>query len=262
MLVTIVTINYNNAKGLDRTVRSIVSQTNRDYEWIVIDGGSVDESIKILNDFKDCFSFWVSENDHGVYNAMNKGILHASGEYIIFMNSGDAFLHSDVLSDMVPYLNKDIVAGSVLVEGTKIRKSSPTDLTPWSILNYNIPHQAEFIHRSLFSSIGLYAEDLRILSDMEFNLQASLKGCSYRSVNYDIASIEQGGISCTQTDKIEQEHKCIRERNLPMAVCRDYLYWKGLKGKVEYPSINWAIQQKWPIKCLNLLYSFWGKIKK
>ncbi len=262
MTVTIITINYNNVDGLSRTIDSIVSQTVHDYEWIVIDGGSTDGSVELLERYKEHFAFWVSEKDSGVYNAMNKGILHAIGDYVIFMNSGDFFLHADVLHDVIPFLDKDIVAGSVTVEGTEKRKTSPVSLTPWSVLNFNIPHQAEFIQRSLFSTIGLYAEDLFILSDLEFNLKASLKNCSYKSLNYDVASVEQGGISCTQVERVKQENRCIQERNLPLAVCKDYDYWKKLKSNISYPAINWAIYRHWPLKFLNLQYRLFGKKKK
>ena len=259
MKVSIITINFNNGKGLSKTIDSIVAQSTKDYEWIVIDGGSSDDSIKLLERNKDCFSFWVSERDNGIYNAMNKGIIHATGDYIIFMNSGDTFLHSKVLQEIIPLLDQDIVAGSVLLAGTKKKKNSPNDLTPWWILNYNIPHQAEFIRRSLFSTIGLYAEDLSILSDLEFNLRASLKDFTYKSIKYDVAIVEQGGISCTQTDKVKQENELIQERNLPRSVCKDYAYWKQMKNTSGYPSINWAMHQGWPLKCLNLLFSIFGK---
>ena len=262
MTVTIITINFNNVKGLSGTIDSIVSQTIHDYEWIVIDGGSTDGSVELLERYKDRFAFWVSEKDSGVYNAMNKGILHATGDYVIFMNSGDVFLHANVLHDVIPFLDKDIVAGSVMVEGTEKRKTSPASLTPWSVLNFNIPHQAEFIQRSLFSTIGLYAEDLFILSDLEFNLRASLMDCSYKSMKYDVASVEQGGISCTQIEKVKQENRRIQERNLPLAVCKDYDYWKRLRNNTAYPAINWAIRRQWPLKCLNLLYRLFGKKKK
>ena len=259
MKVSIITINYNNDKGLSKTIKSIVSQSVRDYEWIVIDGGSSDNSISLLEQNKDRFSYWVSEKDNGIYNAMNKGIIHATGDYIIFMNSGDTFLHSKVLQEIIPLLDKDIVAGSVFLAGTKTRKMSPNELTPWWILNNNIPHQAEFIRRSLFSVIGLYAEDLSILSDLEFNLRASLKEFTYKSLNYDVATVEPGGISSTQTEKVTQEIKCIQERNLPLSVCKDYTNWRQWKFTLNYPSINWAIQQRWPLKFIKILYSILGK---
>ena len=259
MTLTLITINYNNAEGLSRTIDSIISQTIRDYEWIVIDGGSTDGSVELLEKNKDHFSYWVSEKDHGIYEAMNKGIRHASGEYIIFMNSGDVFSQTRVLQELTPLLDRDIVAGSVLINGTKKRKSSPNELTPWSIINYNIPHQAEFIRRSLFTTIGLYSEDLSILSDLEFNLRASLLNCSYKSMKYDVAIIDQGGISSTQIDKLKQESKCIQERNLPMAICKDYERLKNTISINHLPSINWAIRQRWPLKCLNMLYSLLGK---
>lgn len=261
MTITIITINYNNCQGLSRTIESVVSQTSLDYEWIVIDGGSTDGSVEVLERNKDCFAFCVSEKDSGVYNAMNKGILHATGDYIIFMNSGDVFLNAGVLQDVIPLLDKDIVAGAVLIEGTEKRKTSPSSLTPWSVLNYNIPHQAEFIRRSLFSTIGLYAEDLSILSDLEFNLKASLKDCSYKSLQYDVASVEQGGISCTQIEKVKQENRRIQDRNLPLAVCKDYDRWKKMRNNPSYPAISWAIRRQWPLRFLNLLYRLFGKKK-
>lgn len=261
MTITIITINFNNSQGLSRTIESVVSQTSLDYEWIVIDGGSTDGSVEILERYKDRFAFCVSEKDSGVYNAMNKGILRATGDYIIFMNSGDAFLNAGVLQEVIPLLDKDIVAGSVLIEGTEKRKISPSSLTPWSVLNYNIPHQAEFIRRSLFSTIGLYSEDLSILSDLEFNLRASLKGCSYQSLKYDVASVEQGGISCTQIEKVKQENRRVQERNMPLAVCKDYDYWKKMRESTSYPAVNWAIRRQWPLRFLNLLYRLFGKKK-
>ena len=89
MILSIITINYNNSDGLQRTIESVLSQTWTDFEWIVIDGGSTDGSLDIIKKHASHFSFWCSEPDTGIYNAMNKGITHAKGEYLNFMNSGD-----------------------------------------------------------------------------------------------------------------------------------------------------------------------------
>ena len=80
MKLSIITVNYNNREGLQRTIDSVVSQTFRDFEWIVIDGGSTDGSKELIKQYADHFSYWVSEPDKGIYNAMNKGILKATGE--------------------------------------------------------------------------------------------------------------------------------------------------------------------------------------
>ena len=86
MLYSIITINFNNCDGLRRTIESVVNQTNADYEYIVIDGGSTDRSVDVIQKYSDRISYWVSEKDDGIYNAMNKGVRHAHGDYLVFMN--------------------------------------------------------------------------------------------------------------------------------------------------------------------------------
>ena len=89
MKLSIITINRNNAAGLRRTIESVVSQTYTEFEYIIIDGASTDESVDVIKEYADKITFWVSEPDNGIYNAMNKGILKAKGEYLLFLNSGD-----------------------------------------------------------------------------------------------------------------------------------------------------------------------------
>ena len=97
---TIITINYNNGKELRRTIESVINQTLTDFEHVVIDGGSTDDSISIIKEYADRIDFWISERDKGVYNAMNKGLSHAHGEYVNFMNSGDSFYSPTVLEEI------------------------------------------------------------------------------------------------------------------------------------------------------------------
>ena len=97
MKYSIITVNYNNKEGLRKTIESVVRQTYRDFEFIVIDGGSTDGSTDILKEYDEQINYWVSEKDSGIYNAMNKGIKKSIGDYLIFMNSGDCFYQNDVL---------------------------------------------------------------------------------------------------------------------------------------------------------------------
>ncbi len=89
MLLSIITINYNDKFGLERTIKSVQEQTFTNFEHIIIDGGSTDGSKEVIEANKNSFSYWVSEPDKGIYNAMNKGIKEAKGEYLFFLNSGD-----------------------------------------------------------------------------------------------------------------------------------------------------------------------------
>ena len=108
--LSIITINYNNQSGLQRTVESIVNQTWKEFEYIVIDGGSTDGSAAYLESQNKIFDYWVSEKDLGIYNAMNKGIKAATGHYLLFLNSGDELLNDKVLAQNHHNLeNKDLV---------------------------------------------------------------------------------------------------------------------------------------------------------
>ena len=98
MKLSIITVNLNNKTGLEKTVKSVCSQTFEEFEFIIIDGGSTDGSLDIIKRYEDNISCWVSEQDKGVYNAMNKGIKMAKGEYLQFLNSGDSLINSDVLN--------------------------------------------------------------------------------------------------------------------------------------------------------------------
>ena len=111
MKYSIITINFNNREGLERTIKSVITQTCQDFEYIIIDGGSTDGSIDIIKKYANKIHYWVSEPDNGIYHAMNKGVQFAHGEYLNFMNSGDFFIDIEVLSDLFPFLNNDIITG-------------------------------------------------------------------------------------------------------------------------------------------------------
>ena len=107
MKLSVITINYNNRDGLRKTIESVVNQTCRDFEYIIIDGGSTDGSVDVIKQYADRIDYWVSEPDKGIYHAMNKGIAVAHGEYLNFMNSGDCFYESTVVENVLQL--KDMV---------------------------------------------------------------------------------------------------------------------------------------------------------
>ena len=110
--ISIITINYNNASGLEKTIRSVVEQTYNEYEYIIIDGASLDKSKEVIQEYQRYIDFWCSEKDSGIYNAMNKGIQKASGEYLLFLNSGDVLHNSAVLAAIHGFLSvQDILYG-------------------------------------------------------------------------------------------------------------------------------------------------------
>src|SRR5659263_50658 len=119
MKVSIITVNLNNDDGLPKTIESILSQSFIDYEYLIIDGGSTDNSLDILIKYANRITYWVSEPDKGIYNAMNKGIAHATGEWIIFMNSGDVFRNDEVLANV---FKSDIEAQTQIIYGNTLVK--------------------------------------------------------------------------------------------------------------------------------------------
>lgn len=120
MKLSIITINLNNLEGLKKTFESVFNQTFTDYEWIVIDGGSTDGSREFIEAHQDSFSYWSSEPDRGIYNAMNKGILQANGEYLSFLNSGDYYADSETLANVFCTNHEaDILFGYMIREKEK-----------------------------------------------------------------------------------------------------------------------------------------------
>lgn len=258
MLVSIITINFNNCNGLQTTIKSIIAQTLRDFEWIVIDGGSSDGSRELIEQYSNYLSYWVSEPDKGVYDAMNKGIEVAHGDYIIFMNSGDCFASHNVLSDVVDDLDGDIIAGWVKEDKTGIVRKPPVELTLRHLFHNNIPHQAEFIRRGLFEEIAMYSEDLKVIADYEFNIRAALQDCNYKTINKIVAIVEPGGISNTEISLMNREGDVIKGRNLPRSIREDYTYWMEKEKELAFPQVLWAVNKRWPLKVLRMLYKLFG----
>lgn len=198
--LTIITINYNNKEGLAKTFESINNQTWSDFEYIVIDGGSSDGG-KELIEKNPKVSYWVSEKDSGVYNAMNKGIRKASGDYIIFMNSGDFFYDNNVLEKIQKQLNSDIdilYGDSVYFNDTGYRRIEvpPKKLTFSYFYTGGINHQAAFIKRNLFYDYFFYNEDYKISADWEFFIVViCLYNATYKHLEETICYYDFSGIS-------------------------------------------------------------------
>ncbi|SHF61043.1 glycosyltransferase family 2 protein [Pedobacter caeni] len=207
--ISIVTINYNNAGGLKETIQSVVDQTYGNIEYIIIDGGSTDGSKEIIEDHKDRIHYWVTEADEGIYNAMNKGIQAAKGEYLLFLNSGDLLIDKEIISEVVATSpTEDLIYGNLRClnrpEGEEWYPSA--ELTFEVFYTSTIPHPSTFIKRELFKRVGLYNEKNAIVSDWEFFMVATCKyNCTYQYINKFISKFIDGGISSDP-------------RNLPIAI--------------------------------------------
>lgn len=210
--LSIITINYNNVKGLAKTLRSVAEQSCHDFEYIVIDGNSTDGSKKVLEDFKKTVSHFVSEPDSGVYNAMNKGIRLASGDYLLFLNSGDQFANRNVIEKILPILgeNFDLVYGNLIYSLNNVPKTifTPSEKLGLAFfLNSFVPHPSTFIKRNLFDKIGFYNEKYKIISDWEFFLKAVvIHQVIYKHVDFSITDFDNSGIS-SDSDNLKMIEK-------------------------------------------------------
>lgn len=200
--VTIITINLNQASGLSETIKSVINQTQKDFEFIVIDGGSEDESLAVIKEFDKKITNWVSEKDKGIYHAMNKGIKKATGDFVFFLNSGDIFYNENVLEDIVNNIKSkdEIIYGDVLLKndktGLKKIQNHPEILKFNYFFKQTICHQACIIKRELFDRLFYFNESYKIASDWEFLIYAIFKKeVEVRKINLIISVYDTTGIS-------------------------------------------------------------------
>ena len=256
MKLSIVTINYNNAECLRKTLASVASQTYADIEHIIVDGGSTDGSVEVIREYEQSLASrlsplasrlkWVSEPDKGIYNAMNKGIRMATGEYIEILNSGDILAADDVTERMMAALTSyseqserstgeaelqqsdlpTILYGNMIKvnsAGKVVGKSGYTEYSLRQFYSSTLNHDCAYIRKDLFEEYGLYDEHLKIVSDWKWYLQAiGLGKVKPEYVDIDVTIFDDGGISETNFALRNAERRKVLEEVLPPAVLWDY----------------------------------------
>lgn len=198
MRLSIVTINLNNASGLEATLSSIAEQTFQDYELIVVDGLSQDNSSTVIESYSSIISKVISEKDKGIFDAHNKGIDHCSGDYILFLNSGDILADQHTLSRIFQRsLKGDIVYGDMLIDSGKERVAGrqPSVITLNFLYNATIWHPASLFKRDLFTRLGKYDIQFKIVADYEFILRAFFSRAHFQYVPEIFAVFFTDGIS-------------------------------------------------------------------
>ena len=222
MKISVITINYNNCDGLRKTIESVVNQTYKSVEYIIIDGGSTDGSLEAIKEYADKIGYWVSEADNGCYHAMNKGIKVATGEYVIFMNSGDYFYSNETIADFVATNpTEDVLCGDMFLSLGCVNVV-PEKLTFRYLFEGNLPHQACFIKTAVQKQYP-YNENLKIVSDWEFFLKTLiLNNGSYRKINKIISYFDFTGISSSNQELHLKERNFIIQNLFPDRILEDY----------------------------------------
>lgn len=235
--ISIITVNYNNKAGLQKTIDSVTAQIFKDIEFIIIDGNSTDGSKELLLEHQDHFTYWVSEPDHGIYHAMNKGISIAKGDYLLFLNSGDCLADEQVLNKLAPQINGtyDIYYGDIIFERTKNRRKVifPEKLSFNFFVTDNLSHQATFIKRTLFDKFFYYNEHFRIASDWEFMIYAICKrNASYQHLNLLVTIYDGTGLSSDAANykTLYEERSISMNKYFPLFVT-DYEQLSVLENK-------------------------------
>ena len=227
MKYSIITINLNNKEGLRKTIESVILQAFHDFEFIVIDGGSTDGSVDVLNEYDSQIDFWVSEPDGGIYQGMNKGIKKAIGEYLNFMNSGDCFYSLDVLEKVTSYhYDADFIVGKDYHYNNQTHQGHASIQPPRTTMIHffvaTLDHQSSFIKRELFNN-SLYDESHKLVSDWIFFTEKIVKENKQVQFIPDIiCRREEGGLSEQQRERNRKEIDEYLHHLLPYGVYEDY----------------------------------------
>lgn len=239
MKLSIITVNFNNPVGLEETIRSVISQTNKDFEYIVVDGASTKGDVDIIKKYSQGITKWISESDTGIYNAMNKGAKMATGDYLLFMNSGDTMYCNDTVDKIYKAsFDEDFVEGIIAFKNSSRLHYPAKEINlSYYLFVTNNYHQASLIKRKMLLE-NPYDESYRIAADMKFNIQNIIcNNCSYNSIDVIISTYEGQGVSMTV--KHDDERKRLFEELIPARVLKDYERMRFIK--------MWPLTTLWPI---------------
>ena len=264
MKLSIVTINRNNAAGLEKTLQSVASQTCKEFEYIVIDGASTDESVEVIKRYESQFAHlkWVSEPDKGIYNAMNKGIRMATGDFIQILNSADCLATPEVTGKMLAELERQgepsILYGNMVKcfpDGRKMvdKCFAGQEITMLGMFTGTLNHDPAYIRRELFEKYGYYDETLKIVSDWKWYLQTIIiSGEKPQYVDMNVTLFDMTGISETNKELDKLERKQVLGQLFPKAILADYEKYAfpidQIKRLQRHP---WAYKMVWFLeRCL------------
>lgn len=236
--ISLITINYNDAEGLRKTLTSVAAQTYTDIEHIIIDGGSTDGSVEVIREYEQSLASrpsplasrlkWLSEPDNGIYDAMNKGVAKSSGEYLLFLNGGDALASPTAIEDVIPYLNDtDFVIGrSYFSNEGKRCGASPLlgekDMSMYYMYLHGINHQSAFIRRNLLIDTP-YDTSVRISADWLFFIQTIvIQSATVKFVDLFFSDFDLTGVS-SNNESVLKEREEVLKTVLPERIARDYI---------------------------------------
>ena len=208
MKVSIITVSFNAEKTIEDSIKSVLAQTYKNIEYIMIDGGSVDGTLDIIERYRNKIDYFISQQDKGIFNAMNKGIKASTGDILYFLNTNDYIFDEKVIEDVVKFFQKTkatMVFGDMsFIEdnGQEKERRIYSDVDKLFFINECICHQGVFYKREVFDMCGLYNEDYRLTADYDLNLNVIMKhNLKTRYFNRIIAKFTLGGQSNSHNDE-------------------------------------------------------------
>ena len=256
MKLSIITINYNNAGGLKKTLDSVASQICTDFEHIIVDGASTDGSVEVIREYENtlasCLSplashlTWLSEPDTGIYNAMNKGVRLAKGEYTLMLNSGDYLKDEHVIEKVLPLFDgTDIIQGNRIEEINDVKYRNcgygKSDIDFFDVMRGFFLHQASFCRRELFDKYGLFDESYKMYGDTKFfMLCLGVKNATFKYLNVDVVNYDMNGISASNTEYWRNIHQVEQQKvyNELFSKRIQHFFWENEKKIKLYDKLH------------------------
>ena len=230
--ISVITVTLNPGIEFEKSISSVREQTYQYLEHIIIDGGSTDRTLDIINCNKSRITYFISEPDKGIYHAMNKGLLQVNGDYVFFLNGDDFFIDNDVVSDVASIIKDhpdiDVVYGDQIFDqgGRQTVKIHPCTLDKIYLAKTTVQHQTMFVKNDLFKVTKGFSEKYKIVSDYDWILKVFLiLHCKYIHIERNISVMSTHGISWTSNFESERIHvmkkyysiwEILRYRTLPL----------------------------------------------
>lgn len=275
MKISIITVCFNAKDSIEGTFLSIINQTHKDVEYIVIDGASTDGTVAIINKYKNYINHFISEPDEGIYNAMNKGISLATGDFILFLNANDALYNNHVLEIVAKTLNENPEIKVLFGDTSNISEDKKTSRIKtydkftniFDFINENICHQSIFYSKSLFEKYGKYSKKYKIYADWDFNLKCLVKEkLPVIYIPIIISKFQLGGLSSNRLfehiwkkewknllKEYYNEFKVLIEINHFLKKNYEALYWLIMnKPTIRKKINNFVSQEKFQLDIIKL----------
>ena len=200
MKISVITVTFNCVETVEQTINSVLSQKHQDIEYIIIDGASTDGTKEIIEKYSDKIDYTCSEKDFGIYNAMNKGLVHVTGDIVLFLNGDDFFVNEHVISKMVREFENspqtEIIIGKERINGKMTHTYDPS-INPSMYVDVFFPHQATFVKKTVYDKIGYFDEQYRISADYDWILRACYYGVKIKWIDEVISDFRSGGRSAS-----------------------------------------------------------------